>query len=47
MFGTEPLFRDHTKGLYAQVGRALYWASADVAAGRAAPRGAVPAANAH
>jgi hypothetical protein len=27
MFGTEPLFRDHTKGLYAQVGRALYWAS--------------------
>jgi hypothetical protein len=25
MFGTEPLFRAHPKGLYAQVARALYW----------------------
>jgi hypothetical protein len=25
LFGTEPLFRAHPKGLYAQVGRALYW----------------------
>jgi hypothetical protein len=33
MFGTDPLFRAHPKGLYAQVGRALHWtavrASAD------------------
>ncbi|WP_306205918.1 M14 family zinc carboxypeptidase [Actinoplanes sp. RD1] len=25
LFGTEPLFRAHPKGLYAQVARALYW----------------------
>jgi hypothetical protein len=25
MFGTEPLFRAHPKGLYAQFARALYW----------------------
>jgi hypothetical protein len=25
LFGTEPLFRAHPKGLYAQVGRALHW----------------------
>ncbi|MCP2329733.1 M14 family zinc carboxypeptidase [Actinoalloteichus caeruleus] len=25
LFGTEPLFRDHPKGLYSQVARALYW----------------------
>ncbi len=27
MFGTEPVFRDHTKGLYGSVSRALYWAA--------------------
>ncbi|SDG36897.1 Zinc carboxypeptidase [Lentzea fradiae] len=26
LFGTEPMFRDHPKGLYAQVARALFWA---------------------
>ncbi|ASO22890.1 hypothetical protein FHR81_005045 [Actinoalloteichus hoggarensis] len=25
LFGTEPLFRDHPKGLYAQVGAAVFW----------------------
>lgn len=25
LFGTEPMFRDHPKGLYAQVARALFW----------------------
>ncbi|MET9634406.1 M14 family zinc carboxypeptidase [Lentzea sp. NPDC006480] len=25
LFGTEPMFRNHTKGLYAQVARAIYW----------------------
>jgi hypothetical protein len=25
LFGTEPLFRAHPKGLYAQFARALYW----------------------
>jgi hypothetical protein len=25
LFGTEPLFRTHPKGLYAQFARALYW----------------------
>ncbi|EQD81931.1 hypothetical protein ACFQ0O_19410 [Saccharopolyspora spinosporotrichia] len=25
LFGTEPLFRGHPKGLYAQVGRAVFW----------------------
>ncbi|HET6288722.1 MAG TPA: peptidase M28, partial [Amycolatopsis sp.] len=28
LFGTEPLFRDHPKGLYSQVARAIYWAAA-------------------
>jgi hypothetical protein len=35
LFGTEPLFRAHPKGLFAQVGRAIYWtatASADTGA---------------
>ncbi|RZS37105.1 zinc carboxypeptidase [Herbihabitans rhizosphaerae] len=27
LFGTEPLFRDHPKGLYAQVGKAVFWAA--------------------
>jgi hypothetical protein len=27
MFGTEPLFRAHPKGLYASFARALYWSS--------------------
>ncbi|GAB2757606.1 M14 family metallopeptidase [Amycolatopsis magusensis] len=27
LFGTEPLFRAHPKGLYAQVGRAVFWAA--------------------
>jgi hypothetical protein len=27
MFGTEPLFRAHPKGLYAQVANAIYWSS--------------------
>ncbi|MEV1285588.1 M14 family zinc carboxypeptidase [Micromonospora sp. NPDC049679] len=27
LFGTEPLFRAHPKGLYAQVGRAIFWSS--------------------
>jgi len=25
LFGTEPLFRDHPKGLFAQVGQAIFW----------------------
>jgi hypothetical protein len=25
MFGSEPLFRAHPKGLYAQVANAIYW----------------------
>ncbi|SER52805.1 Zinc carboxypeptidase [Lentzea xinjiangensis] len=25
LFGTEPMFRDHPKGLYAQVARAIFW----------------------
>ncbi|WP_040405436.1 M14 family zinc carboxypeptidase [Amycolatopsis nigrescens] len=28
LFGTEPLFRNHPKGLYAQVGKAVFWVSA-------------------
>jgi hypothetical protein len=28
MFGTEPLFRDHPKGLFAQVANGIYWATA-------------------
>lgn len=28
LFGTEPLFRTHPKGLYAQFARALYWTAA-------------------
>ncbi|AGM02760.1 M14 family zinc carboxypeptidase [Amycolatopsis keratiniphila] len=27
LFGTEPLFRDHPKGLYSQVAKAVYWAA--------------------
>ncbi|HEU4425739.1 MAG TPA: M14 family zinc carboxypeptidase [Pilimelia sp.] len=27
LFGTEPLFRDHPKGLYAQVARAIFWST--------------------
>lgn len=27
LFGTEPLFRDHPKGLYGQVASAMFWAS--------------------
>lgn len=27
MFGTEPMFRNHPKGLFAQVAKALYWSS--------------------
>ncbi|MEV0618950.1 M14 family zinc carboxypeptidase [Nonomuraea sp. NPDC050404] len=27
LFGTEPMFRNHPKGLFAQVGRALYWSA--------------------
>jgi hypothetical protein len=29
LFGTEPMFRDHPKGLYAQVANALYWVASD------------------
>ncbi|MET0416193.1 MAG: hypothetical protein ABW022_09255, partial [Actinoplanes sp.] len=29
LFGTEPLFRAHPKGLYAQFARALYWTAVD------------------
>ena len=25
LFGTEPMFRNHPKGLYAQVARAIFW----------------------
>ncbi len=28
LFGTEPLFRDHPKGLYTQFARALFWTAA-------------------
>ncbi|WP_084773380.1 M14 family zinc carboxypeptidase [Nonomuraea candida] len=28
LFGTEPMFRNHPKGLFAQVARALYWSAA-------------------
>ena len=27
LFGTEPLFRAHPKGLYAEFARALYWSA--------------------
>ena len=27
LFGTEPLVRAHPKGLYAQVARAIFWAT--------------------
>jgi hypothetical protein len=27
MFGTEPLFRAHPKGLFAQVANGIYWTS--------------------
>jgi hypothetical protein len=41
LFGTEPLFRAHPKGLYAEFARALFWAStaspAAAAAAAAAP----------
>ncbi|MDF5757003.1 M14 family zinc carboxypeptidase [Spongiactinospora sp. TRM90649] len=36
LFGTEPLFRNHPKGLFAQVGLALHWTAAMAAA--TAPR---------
>ncbi len=29
LFGTEPLFRAHPKGLFAQVGRAIFWSTVD------------------
>ncbi|HEX2049430.1 MAG TPA: M14 family zinc carboxypeptidase [Actinomycetota bacterium] len=29
LFGTNPLFRDHPKGLFAQVAAALYWTASD------------------
>jgi hypothetical protein len=29
LFGTEPMFRDHPKGLYPQVANALYWVASD------------------
>ena len=25
MFGTEPMFRNHPKGMFAQVAAAIYW----------------------
>ena len=28
MFGTEPMFRAHPKGLYSQVAAAMYWGAA-------------------
>jgi hypothetical protein len=28
LFGTEPMFRNHPKGLFPQVARALYWSAA-------------------
>ena len=28
MFGTEPMFRAHPKGLYAQVANGVYWGAA-------------------
>ncbi|MEV0629066.1 M14 family zinc carboxypeptidase [Nonomuraea wenchangensis] len=38
MFGTEPMFRNHPKGLFPQVARAAYWtATATAAAAAAAP----------
>jgi hypothetical protein len=36
-FGTEPLFRNHPKGMFAQVGRAVHWTVST--AGAAAPAG--------
>lgn len=27
LFGTEPLFRAHPKGLFAQAARAVYWST--------------------
>jgi hypothetical protein len=32
VFGTEPLFRNHPKGSFAQVSRAVFWATALVPA---------------
>ncbi|GAA4154305.1 M14 family zinc carboxypeptidase [Actinomadura keratinilytica] len=37
LFGTEPLFRDHPKGMFAQVARSLYWSA--VTAGQRRPTG--------
>nr|WP_082534898.1 M14 family zinc carboxypeptidase [Nonomuraea pusilla] len=34
LFGTEPLFRNHPKGLFPQVAKALYWSSAVPATAR-------------
>jgi hypothetical protein len=39
LFGTEPLFRAHPKGLFAQVGHAIFWA-ATASAGVGSPVGA-------
>jgi putative intracellular protease/amidase len=36
MFGSEPLFRAHPKGLYAQVANAVYWAASGGASGQRA-----------
>jgi hypothetical protein len=32
LFGTEPLFRNHPKGMFAQVGRAVHWSAITAAA---------------
>jgi hypothetical protein len=32
LFGTEPMFRAHPKGMYAQVARAIYWSTSTVSA---------------
>ncbi|MCK2216194.1 succinylglutamate desuccinylase/aspartoacylase family protein [Actinomadura sp. ATCC 31491] len=37
MFGTEPMFRNHPKGLFPQVARALYWSAAVTGATAATP----------
>ncbi|MFC4011191.1 hypothetical protein ACFOY2_28470 [Nonomuraea purpurea] len=33
LFGTEPMFRNHPKGLFPQVARALYWSASVTGAG--------------
>ncbi|NJP88703.1 peptidase M28 [Nonomuraea sp. FMUSA5-5] len=37
LFGTEPMFRNHPKGLFAQVARALYWSSSSAGAAVTTP----------